>query len=432
VKRVLWFVALAGVAAAGLGAAYVVAEPAAGSISVKNGITICHATSSSSNPFVEITTSADGVLSAHAHHPDDIIPPFEVVLNNGTREVYPGKNLDKVFGAGYTGAEVLANGCRIPTGRLSVTTIPAALTEPGPTITTPAMKEVKTITEKAVVPDLTTTAPPTSTVVTVPPASTTTVTLPERTVTVPPATETINGERIVRPAETLTLPGTTTTETGGTTTTEVTVTGPDKVVEHGDQATKEVVVTVTTPAETVHEPAHVVPLPEHHLHGETVTETVPTTITEHETTITVPGTTTTKTVTERLVVPATTVTVSEETTVVTVPPGSTTTVTLPEQTLAVPSSRETVKGETVLRPSQVFKPPSTTTTVTGDTTTKVVTVTGPNTVVEGGSFATKRIVVTVTTPNRVVRELARVVSVEEKKYVIVVRVSSHVGPRYLG
>jgi hypothetical protein len=281
--------------------------------------------------------------------------------------------------------------------------------------------------------------------VTVPPGSTTTVTLPERTVTVPPSTETTNGERIFRPAETVTLPGTTTTETGGSTTTEVTVTGPDKVVEHGDQATKEVVVTVTTASETVREPAHVVPLPEHHIHGETVTETVPTTRTEHETTITVPGTTTTKTIIERLVVPATTVTVSEETTVITVPPGSTTTVTLPEQTVAVPASRETVKGETVRRPSQVFRPPLTKTTITGDTTTNVVTVTGPNTVVEGGSVATKRIVVAVTTLSRIVREPARVVSVEAKKYVIVVRVRgcapgtvlvhgacSHAGPRYLG
>jgi hypothetical protein len=429
VKRVLWFVALAGVAAAGLAAAYVVAGPAAGSVSVKNGITICHATSSSSNPFVEVTTSADGVLSGHAHHPDDIIPPFEVVLNNGAREVYPGKNIDTVFGGGYTGAELLANGCRVPTGRLSVITVPAALTEPGRAITTPAMTEVKTVTEKAVVPALTTTAPAARTVVTVPPGSTTTVTLPERTVTVPPSTETINGERIVRPAEVVTLPGTTTTETGGTTTTEVTVTGPDKVVERGDHATKEVVVTITTPGETLHESARFVPLPDHHIHGETVTETVPITTTERGTTITVPGTTTTKTITERLDVPATTVTVPEEKTVVTVPPGSTTTVTPPEQTVTVPSSTETVKGETVVHPSQVFLARSTTTTVTADTTEKVATVTGPSTVVEQGNFATKRIVVTVTTPSRKVPEPARVVSAEEKKYLIVIR---HVGPRYLG
>src|SRR5262249_10869464 len=79
--RLASFAALTGVAAAGLAAAYVVAGPAAGSASVKNGITICHATSSATNPFVEQTPSADGVLSGHADHPDDIIPPFEVVEN---------------------------------------------------------------------------------------------------------------------------------------------------------------------------------------------------------------------------------------------------------------------------------------------------------------------------------------------------------------
>jgi hypothetical protein len=445
VQRVLWLVALAGVAASGLAAAYVVAGPAAGGVLVKNGITICHATSSNTNPFIEVTTSADGVLSGHAHHPDDIIPPFEVILNNGTREVYPGKNMDKVLGAGYTGAEVLANGCRIPTGRLSVTTVPAATTEPGRTIPAPGATEVKTITEKAVVPALTTTAPATSTVVTIPPGTTTTVTLPERTVTVPASTETISGERIVRPAETVTLPGTTTTETSGASTTVVTVTGPDKVVEDGEHATKEVVVTVTTHSETVHEPDQVFLPPEHHIHGNTVTETAPTTVTEHATTITVPGTTTTETKIEHLAVPVTTVTVSEETTVVTVPTGSTTTVTLPERTVTVPSTTETVNGETVVHSAEVVTLPATTTTVAGDTATKVVTISGPNTVVEGGSFATKLIVVTVTTPSRTFREPARVVSAEEKKYVIVVHLKgcapgtvlvhgtcSHTGPRYLG
>jgi hypothetical protein len=445
VQRVAWLVALAGVAAAGLAAAYVVVGPAAGGVLAKNGITICHATSSSTNPFVEVTTSADGVLSGHAHHPDDIIPPFEVVLNNGAREIYPGKNMDKVFGAGYTGAELLANGCRIPSGRLSVTTVPAATTEPGRTIATPGTTEAKTITEKAVVPAMTTTAPATSTVVTIPPETTTTVTLPERTVTVPPTTETIHGERIERPAEVVTLPGTTTTETSGASTTVVTVSGPDKVVENGEHATKEVVVTVTTHSETVQEPAQVLLPPEHHIHGETVTETAPTKVTEHATTITVPGTTTTVTEIERLAVPATTATVSDETTVVTVPPGSTTTVTLPEQTVTVPSSTETVSGETVVHSSEVVTLPATTSTVIGDISTKVVTVTAPNTVVEGGSLVTKRVVITVKTPSRVVRSPARVVSAEEKRYVIVVRVKgcapgtvlvhgtcSHTGPRYLG
>src|SRR5262249_31212126 len=99
------------------------------------------------------------------------------------------------------GVELLANGCHHPTGRLSVTTVPAAIIEPGPAITIPAVTEVKTLTEKIVEPATTVTVPATSTVVTIPAGATTTVTLPERTVTVPASTETIDGERIVRPAE---------------------------------------------------------------------------------------------------------------------------------------------------------------------------------------------------------------------------------------
>ena len=143
--------------------------------------------------------------------------------------------------------------------------------------------------------------------------------------------------------------------------------------------------------------------------------------------------------------PPTTVTVPEERTVVTVPPGSTTTVTLPERTVTVPTSRGTVKSVTVVRSPEVVTLPAATTTVTGGLASKAVTVTGPNTVVEGGSLATKRVVVAVTTPRRVVREPARVVSVEEKRFVIVLRLKgcpprpalahvacSHVGPNFVG
>jgi hypothetical protein len=421
VQRVLWLVALAGFAAAGLAAGYVVASPAAGSTSVKNGVTICHATSSHANPFVEQTPSADGVLSAHIHHPDDIIPPFEVV-ENGKLVIYPGKNMEKAVCGGYTGVELLANGCRHPTGHLGATTVPAAIIEPGPTITIPAMTEIKTVTEKIVEPARTVHVPATSTVLTVPAGATTTVTLPERTVIVPASTETIHGERIVRPAETVTLAATTTTETAGATATVVTVTGPDKVVEHGVNVSKEEVVTVTIPGHTVHEPAHTVPLHEHGAkRGETVTETVPTTTIEHATSITVLGVTTTETKIERIVVPETTVTVPEETTVVTVPAGATTTVTLPERTVTVPRSGERVKGVLVSRPLEVVTLPATTRTVTGGTGPSVVTVTGPNTVTEGGSVVTKRVLVAVTTPSRVVRVPAHVIRVEEKKFVIVVR-----------
>ncbi len=40
-------------------------------------VTICHATGSKSNPFVQIAPSVSGVFHGHPHHGDDIIPPFE-------------------------------------------------------------------------------------------------------------------------------------------------------------------------------------------------------------------------------------------------------------------------------------------------------------------------------------------------------------------
>jgi hypothetical protein len=239
-------------------------------------------------------------------------------------------------------------------------------------------------------------------------------------VTVPPSTETVNGETIARPTEVVTLPATTQTETGGASRTIETVTGPDKVVEPGEQATKEAVVAVTTPSETVHEPPHIVTIPEHRIAGDTETETVPTTVTEPATTITVSATTTTETVIERLAVPATTATVSEATTVVTVPPGSTTTVTLPERTVTVPPAKETTNGETVARRSEVVTMPATTEIVTGAAAQTVVTVTSPHKVVEAGARVTRRAVVTVTTPSREVFRPPHVVHAEEEKLVVIV------------
>src|SRR5262245_13002667 len=109
VRRLAWLVALAVVAFAGLASAYVTAGPAAGT-APQIKITICHATSSHTSPFVEQSPNTDGVLSAHAHHPGDIIPPFEVV-ERGTTTIYRGKNMDSHFG-GFTGVVLLANGCR--------------------------------------------------------------------------------------------------------------------------------------------------------------------------------------------------------------------------------------------------------------------------------------------------------------------------------
>lgn len=87
-------------------------------------ITICHRTNSDTNPYVEISPSANGVLNGHAaHHNEpfvwtptlkasgqkwgDIIPAFDD---------FPGLNLTTVggFDGTTTGQEILDNGCVVP------------------------------------------------------------------------------------------------------------------------------------------------------------------------------------------------------------------------------------------------------------------------------------------------------------------------------
>jgi hypothetical protein len=438
-RRLLVLVGLGGLACLGFGSALVLADQSKSpnEVTTVSGIVaICHSPPGNPNNLQRQEHTAKSILESNGHisHLGDIIPafPYTVIDTSTTTMTYEGKNLGTIYplgsvAKGVSGEKVLSDGCVISTGAAGETaasvsekTIAVVITEPGPTITEPGKKKTETIAAIVVVPPATTTVAPISTVVTVPAGSTETVTLPERTVTVPPSTETINGEQVVRPSETVTLPGKTETETSGGTATVVTVTGPDTVVEPGDHATKEAVVTVTTPSETVHEPEKDVPLPEHRIKGDTATETVWATITEPATMVTLPGTTTTETVLERVVVPATMVTVSAAKTVVTVPPDSTTTVTLPERIATVPRTTETINGEVVVRQSELVTLPATTKTMTGGTTTMVATVTGPSTVGEAGSVATKRAVVTVTTPSRGVFRPPRIVHVEEKKLVVFV------------
>jgi hypothetical protein len=101
-------------------------------------VTICHRTNSDTNPYVQISPAAQGVLNGHAGHDDpriwapglkaqglkwgDIIPAFGD---------FPGLNLDKTggFDGTTTGEEILENGCVVPqpepppleTGSLSIT-----------------------------------------------------------------------------------------------------------------------------------------------------------------------------------------------------------------------------------------------------------------------------------------------------------------------
>lgn len=67
--------------------------------------TICHATGSSSNPYVRITPSVSGVFHGHLGHQDgrDIVPPF-----TWKGQAMPGQNWDA------RGQAIFENGCELP------------------------------------------------------------------------------------------------------------------------------------------------------------------------------------------------------------------------------------------------------------------------------------------------------------------------------
>ena len=123
-------------------------------------VTLCHATGSATNPWVEVTVNASSVIelpNGHHYHSGDIIPSFEYqvpgrpdfehryyfnifgvefwsswydgpcgylppfavdcqmeVIPTWQTKQYPGKNLDTVYAWGVTGREILANRCVIP------------------------------------------------------------------------------------------------------------------------------------------------------------------------------------------------------------------------------------------------------------------------------------------------------------------------------
>lgn len=83
-------------------------------------VTLCHATppDTAAGGWGEITTdvSSDGHLRGghDTSHDADIIPAYSSTLADGSVFNYPGKNLSTIFD-GYTGEEILANGCVLPT-----------------------------------------------------------------------------------------------------------------------------------------------------------------------------------------------------------------------------------------------------------------------------------------------------------------------------
>lgn len=74
-----------------------------------NKVTLCHATGSTTNPYVEITINANGAVNGHAGHANDIIPPFNY-NNHGMNASFPGLNWDA------KGQATLNNNC-VPGGQ---------------------------------------------------------------------------------------------------------------------------------------------------------------------------------------------------------------------------------------------------------------------------------------------------------------------------
>ncbi len=96
------FVALGALGAAGSASA---SQPVDGT----NQVTYCHATGSTTNPYVVITTDKAAVVNAHSKHQDerDIIPAFSYSV---------GKAVGTFAGLNLQNANILANNCNVPSG----------------------------------------------------------------------------------------------------------------------------------------------------------------------------------------------------------------------------------------------------------------------------------------------------------------------------
>jgi hypothetical protein len=80
-------------------------------VALPTKVRICHATGSTSNPYVsqepEIENNGD-LQGGHLNHDRDIIPPYQYIDANGETQTYPGKNWIE------EGQAIWANGCKIP------------------------------------------------------------------------------------------------------------------------------------------------------------------------------------------------------------------------------------------------------------------------------------------------------------------------------
>lgn len=103
----------------------VLAETNNGNSNAHNKVTICHATSSKTNPFVKITPDANGVVSGHMNHQDsrDIIPPFSY-NDHGTTKSFAGQNWDT------NGQAIFNNNCKVGGGQVLGATTGAQVQKP--------------------------------------------------------------------------------------------------------------------------------------------------------------------------------------------------------------------------------------------------------------------------------------------------------------
>ena len=115
-RRVIPLAAAGLAACAGIAAAALKQEPGIPVVRDKTPVTICHATSSQTNPYVQEQVDDDSIVKhGHGDDPDDIIPPFAYVDDKGDLQHYPGTNWDDAHQA------IWNNGCNVPRPPLPIT-----------------------------------------------------------------------------------------------------------------------------------------------------------------------------------------------------------------------------------------------------------------------------------------------------------------------